>query len=47
MDHFLSQFEKNARNFSKEVPNISEAKYAFCALMDEIILSSEFSLREE
>jgi type VI secretion system protein ImpK len=47
VDHFLAQFEKNSRNFGKEVAGIGEAKYAFCALMDEIILSSEFSLREE
>jgi type VI secretion system protein ImpK len=47
VDHFLAQFEKNSRNFGKEVAGIAEAKYAFCALMDEIILSSEFSLREE
>ena len=47
VDHFLSQFEKNARNFNKESAAIQNAKYAFCALMDEIILSSEFSLREE
>ncbi len=47
VDHFLSQFEKNARNFSKEGEGIKNAKYAFCALMDEIILSSEFDLREE
>lgn len=47
VDHFLAQFEKNARNFNKQGLDISEAKYAFCALMDEIILSSEFSLRDE
>lgn len=47
VDHFLAQFEKNSRNFNKDGLGISEAKYAFCALMDEIILSSEFSLRDE
>lgn len=47
IDQFLSQFEKNARNLGKPAQAISDAKYAFCALMDEIILSSEFSLREE
>lgn len=47
IDQFLSQFEKNARNLGKSAQAVSDAKYAFCALMDEIILSSEFSLREE
>lgn len=47
IDQFLSQFEKNARNLGKPAQAVSDAKYAFCALMDEIILSSEFTLREE
>ncbi|WP_434630305.1 type IVB secretion system protein IcmH/DotU [Chromobacterium sp. CV08] len=47
VDHFLGQFERNARNFGKDGNAISHAKYAFCALMDEIILSSEFALRDE
>ncbi|WP_027469730.1 type IVB secretion system protein IcmH/DotU [Deefgea rivuli] len=47
VDHFFAQFDKNARNFNKDSAGIGEAKYAFCALMDEIILSSEFSLRDE
>ncbi|QEL54869.1 type IVB secretion system protein IcmH/DotU [Chromobacterium paludis] len=47
VDHFLSQFERNARNFGKDASAIGHAKYAFCALMDEIILSSDFALRDE
>ncbi|WP_159877041.1 MULTISPECIES: type IVB secretion system protein IcmH/DotU [Aquitalea] len=47
VDGFLSQYEKNARNFSKDMNDVNHAKYAFCALMDEIILSSSFSLRDE
>ncbi|MEJ8676866.1 type IVB secretion system protein IcmH/DotU [Chromobacterium amazonense] len=47
VDHFLSQFERNARNFGKDNNAINHAKYAFCALMDEIILSSDFALRDE
>jgi type VI secretion system protein ImpK len=47
IDQFLSQFEKNARNLGKSAQAVSDAKYAFCALMDEIILSSDFSLRED
>lgn len=47
VDTFLAQFETNARNLEKSPEAISEAKYAFCALMDEIILSSDFSIRED
>lgn len=47
VDQFLAQFEKNARNLGKPQQAVSDAKYAFCALMDEIILSSDFSIREE
>ena len=47
IDQFLGQFEKNARNLGKPAQAISDAKYAFCALMDEIILSSDFTVREE
>lgn len=47
IEHFLAQFEKHARNLGKSQQAISDAKYAFCALMDEIILSSAFSIRED
>ena len=47
VDQFLNQFEANARNLGKPVEAIGEAKYAFCALMDEIILSSTFAIRED
>lgn len=47
VDQFLSQFEKNARHLGKPAQGVSDAKYAFCALMDEIILSSDFTMREE
>lgn len=47
IDQFLAQFEKNARNLGKPQQAVSDAKYAFCALMDEIILSSDFGVREE
>jgi len=47
IDQFLAQFEKNARNLGKPQQAVSDAKYAFCALMDEIILSSDFSIRED
>lgn len=47
IEQFLAQFDKNARNLGKPVQEIGDAKYAFCALMDEIILSSNFSIRED
>lgn len=47
IDQFLEQFELNARNMGKLPADVSDAKYAFCALMDEIILSSNFSIRED
>ena len=47
VDGFLSGFEKNARNFGKSPESIHDAKYAFCALMDEIVLSSGFSIRDD
>lgn len=47
IEQFLVKFEKNARNLGKPAQCVSDAKYAFCALMDEIILSSSFSIRED
>ncbi|KMN35524.1 MULTISPECIES: type IVB secretion system protein IcmH/DotU [Chromobacterium] len=47
VDQFLNQYERNARNFGKDQNAINHSKYAFCALMDEIILSSEFDIRDE
>lgn len=47
IDQYLAMFERNARNFGKSTDAIAQAKYAFCALMDEIVLASTFPLREE
>lgn len=47
VDQFLAQYEKTARNFNKDMNAVNYSKYAFCALMDEIILSSDFPLRDE
>jgi type VI secretion system protein ImpK len=47
IEQFLAQFEKNARNLGKTQQAVADAKYAFCALMDEIILSSDFGIRED
>lgn len=47
IDHFFSNYDKQARNFGKAVDQIEQAKYAFCALMDEIMLSPKVPLRDE
>ncbi|XZG71805.1 type IVB secretion system protein IcmH/DotU [Chitinibacteraceae bacterium HSL-7] len=47
IDGFLAQFERNARQFSKAGDQIEGAKYAFCALLDEIVLASNFPIRDE
>lgn len=47
IDRFLSQFEINARNFGKSPEAIADAKFAFCALLDEIIFASDFAIRDD
>jgi len=47
IDDFLVLFEKNARNFGKSPESIESSKYAFCALLDETILSCEGTIRDE
>ena len=47
VDQFLTRFERHALSFGKAPEAIQEAKYAFCAMMDEIILSSSFPIRDE
>lgn len=47
IDRFLGLFESNARNFGKAPDAVADAKFAFCALLDEIILSSDFAIRDD
>ena len=47
IDQVFAQFDANARHLDKPPSAVSDAKYAFCALMDEIVLSSDFSIRTE
>jgi len=47
VDRFLAHFEKQARNFGKSPEQVEHSRYAFCALLDEIILESGFPLRDE
>ena len=43
----LRDFEKNAQKLRVSAEDIHSAKYAYCALIDEIVLSSHFSIRDE
>lgn len=47
VDDFLNAFEQHARNFGKASEAIEGAKYAFCALLDETILSCNGVIRDE
>lgn len=47
VDSFLAQFERLSRSFDKAADDVAQSKFAFCALLDEIILSSNFALRDE
>lgn len=47
IDAFLSGYEEQALRLGKRAEAIGHVKYAFCALLDEIILSSDYPLRSE
>jgi type VI secretion system protein ImpK len=47
VDTFLAQFERHATNFGKPMSAIQDCKYAFCALLDEIVLNADFEIRDE
>ncbi|MET3129975.1 type VI secretion system protein ImpK [Oxalobacteraceae bacterium GrIS 1.11] len=44
---FLADFERDARQIRADGADIDAAKYAFCAAVDEIILSSPFAVRSD
>lgn len=46
LDALLSHFDRQARDLDKPIEAIQEAKYAFCALTDEIILAVDSPLRD-
>jgi type VI secretion system protein ImpK len=46
MRTFLDDFTRAAKRQNVALDDIDAAKYAFCAAVDEIILRSQFSLRE-
>lgn len=41
----LQEYERHARNFGKNVEDIENGKYAFCALLDEVIMTSVPEMR--
>jgi type VI secretion system protein ImpK len=47
VDQFIAHFDKQADNFGKPPELIEHSRYAFCALLDEIVLASGFPLRDE
>lgn len=47
IDQFLARFDADAHRMGKAPAAIAEAKYAFCALMDEIVLGSDLGLRDD
>jgi type VI secretion system protein ImpK len=47
IDQYLATFDRVCRTFDKPLDAILEAKYAFCALLDEIVLSSGLPIRDE
>lgn len=44
---YLADFERKAKMQSVAAQDIYAAKYAFCAAVDEIILQSDFSIRDK
>jgi type VI secretion system protein ImpK len=47
MGAFLTDFERQAQKMGRSSEEISDAKFAFCATADEIILQPKFSIRDE
>jgi type VI secretion system protein ImpK len=44
---FLTQFERGTRRLDSPAEDVYNAKYAFCALVDETVLMSQFKIRDE
>jgi type VI secretion system protein ImpK len=47
MAQFLDEFGRGAKKHGASADDIDASKYAFCAAVDEIILRSSFSIRED
>lgn len=46
IQQFLAQFERGAGKLGASAEDIHDCKYAFCAMVDEAILTSGFKVRE-
>ncbi len=46
-DQYLTTFDRVCKTFNKPAEAVLDAKYAFCALLDEVILSSGLAIRGE
>lgn len=44
---FLTEFERNSMQADASAEDVYLAKYAFCALVDETVLTSSFKVRDE
>jgi type VI secretion system protein ImpK len=44
---FLTQFERGTRKLDSSAEDVYNAKYAFCALVDETVLMSQFRIRDD
>ncbi|NRF69429.1 DotU family type IV/VI secretion system protein [Aquincola sp. S2] len=44
---FLGGFERGAQRLNQGADNVFLAKFAFCALVDEVVLTSDFRIRDE
>ncbi|MDP3673454.1 MAG: type IVB secretion system protein IcmH/DotU [Telluria sp.] len=44
---FLSDVDRNAKQAGVDLDDVHSAKYAFCAAVDEIILGSQYNVRED
>jgi len=47
IDRFFDNFQKQAENCGKPANLVEDAKYAFCALLDEIALSGNFPFHDQ
>ncbi|MFC5473595.1 type IVB secretion system protein IcmH/DotU [Paraherbaspirillum soli] len=46
MQRFLIDFDRGAKKLDVSAEDVQSAKYAFCAAVDEIILHSQFNIRD-
>ena len=46
MTQFLGEVDRNAKAIGVPAEDVTAAKYAFCAAVDEIILRSDYAIRE-